>query len=421
MNAPLSSACRWGVALLMLAALVPASGSEPASLAGSKWRIGTPIVTYWAGPASHNELNDTTAAQLAAGGWNLGWADEPEHLDIFHRHGMRAMLELGANWDPNDPAQAKALDEKIARMRDHPALYAHYLKDEPGATAFAALGRLVAYLRERDPAHMAYINLFPTYASPKGQLETEGDTVTAYREHLRQFVEKVKPDLLSYDHYPFAGVGSGQWFLNLALMREAALKAGVPFMNIFQAGEFYLDNWAVPTEGQIRWQTYTSLAYGAQGISHFVYNCRPCQKSAFFQDCPESEVPLPIYWATSRINRDFVTIATELQPLRSLGAYHVGKVPEGAKALPSDSRFKVEHLAKPPGILLGSFGKSANNSSHVLVVNLDYNKSTMARLIGPGPLEIFHAPTRTWTPSPRGVRVRLDLAPGGGRLVRLQQ
>ena len=388
-----------------------------ATAADTEWRIGEPIVTYWAGPASHNELNDITAAQLAAGGWNMGWADTVAQLDIYYRYGIRGMFSIGVP-DLDDPAVASALDEKIAQVRDHPALYAYYLTDEPGAAAFAKLGKVVAYLRERDPAHVAYINLYPTYANNE-QLGIEGDTVTAYREYLRQFVDIVRPDLLSYDHYHFKKNGDGgQYFLNLALMREAALKAGVPFVNIIQACAFN-PGWRTPTAHELRWLTYTSLAYGAQGISHFVYNCRLCRKSGFFRDCPESEVPLPIYWAASRINRDFVAVAEELQPLNSLGAYHVGNVPQGGQPLPPDSHFTVTALANPPDILLGCFGKSAGHPSHVLVVNLDYNNPVTTHLKGPGLLEVFHAPTRTWAPSPTGSTAKLDLPPGGGTLVRL--
>ena len=86
-----------------------------------------------------------------------------------------------------------------------------FLTDEPSAAAFADGGRLVAYLRQRDPGRVAYINLFPTYANNQ-QLGTQGDTVTAYREHLRRYVEQVKPDLISYDHYHFAVNGdNGQY------------------------------------------------------------------------------------------------------------------------------------------------------------------------------------------------------------------
>src|SRR5207253_325496 len=123
----------------------------------------------------------------------------------------------------------------IERVRQHPALYDYFIIDEPGAAQFLALGKLVAHLRERDPAHLAYINLFPTYASNE-QLGTKGDVVAAYQEHLRLFIEQVKPALISYDHYQFAVAGdTPQYFLNLGLIRRASLDAGLPFLNIVQS------------------------------------------------------------------------------------------------------------------------------------------------------------------------------------------
>ncbi|MHB8901831.1 MAG: hypothetical protein ACYC6Y_24005 [Thermoguttaceae bacterium] len=81
--------------------------------------------------------------------------------------------------------------------------FRYYITDELRAAAFPPLGKLVDHLRRLDPAHLAYINLFPTYANNQ-QLGTTGDTVTACREHLRQYVDVVKPSLISYDHYQFA-------------------------------------------------------------------------------------------------------------------------------------------------------------------------------------------------------------------------
>ena len=49
---------------------------------------------------------------------------------------------------------------------------------------------MVAYIRERDPAHLSHINLFPTYASADA-LGTAAGPIEAYREHLRQFVDVV--------------------------------------------------------------------------------------------------------------------------------------------------------------------------------------------------------------------------------------
>ncbi len=156
--------------LIPMGAFSRAADTAPASL----WKVGQPIVTYWAGPP----MTDAVASQMADGGWNLVWCGEKD-LDLVRRHGLRAQLQdpLLAPASLENPVQLEKLDALIARVRQHPALYAYFITDEPNATNFPALGKLVAHLRERDPAHLAYINLFPTYATNE-QLGNQGDTVT---------------------------------------------------------------------------------------------------------------------------------------------------------------------------------------------------------------------------------------------------
>ncbi len=419
-------------ALIGAGSLLLLAGSYSVSLAasgGQKWTLGEPIVTYWAGPGTHMAVSERTAQQLAAGGWNLAWAKNPEDLDIYHEQGLRVMLIINT---PNvdDPAQAKALGELVDRVKSHPAMYAYYLVDEPGAGAFPMLGKIVSFLRQRDPAHLAYINLLPTYASD-AQLQVSDDaaekakagypqdfagvntddkTSMRYVEHLRQFVDVVKPDLISYDHYHFLKNSDGnQYFLNLGLIRRAALDAKLPFLNIVQTCDSPAEGWRGPGEHELRWLTYTSLAYGAQGISHFRYDI------GVWKDPSNPETPLPLYWALSRINREFVAIATELQPLTSIGAYHCGTVPLGGEPLPASAVFAPE--PKSQEVLLGCFGRSRNKPTHVVVVNLDYKNALTTTLVGPGPMEVFHPSTKTWIPG--SSRMRLDLLPGGGALVRL--
>ena len=148
------------------------------------WQVGAPIVTYWAGPP----MTDAVAKQMAEGNWNLVWCSEGD-LDVAHRHGLRALLRdpllKPANLD--QPEEKAKLDALIDRVRNHPALYAYFLKDEPNVSAFPELGRLAAYLSERDPAHTWYINLYPIYANNQ-QLGTTGGPVPSYQEHLRQYV-----------------------------------------------------------------------------------------------------------------------------------------------------------------------------------------------------------------------------------------
>ncbi|MCP5521127.1 MAG: beta-galactosidase [Verrucomicrobiales bacterium] len=377
------------------------------------WQVDTPIVTYWAGPA----LTDAVAEQMVEGGFNLVWCRE-EHLDIARRHGLRALLQNGllspASLD--DPAKREQLDSLIDRVKDHPALYAFFLTDEPSAAAFPKWGRLVAHLRERDPAHLAYINLFPTYASNE-QLGTQGDVVTAYRDHLGQFVEVVKPDLISYDHYQFAVKrDNDQYFLNLALIQDAAEKAGLPFLNIVQACT-WTPSMRVPTPDELRYLVHTSAAYGAQGISYYVY-CHPGHTGGIA--LPDG-TPTPLFHELKVANREFVGIARELQTLRLLGAYHSAMREEGCVPLPADGVFRLDTSQSTDrlrGFLLTCFGMSQDQPTHACVVNLDYTTHATAGLIGPGKLQVLDAIPGKWSPA-QAVPLEIRLRPGEGRLVRV--
>ncbi len=402
----------------VMARPAPAADASPAGQ--DAWAIGTPIATYWAGPA----MTDKVARQMAEGGFNLVWCSEKE-LDVAGRHGLRALLRNGllSPASLEDVAKREKLDALIARVRNHPALYSYYITDEPSATEFSALGKLLAHLRQRDPAHLAYINLFPTYANNQ-QLGTSGDTVTAYREHLRQYSEIVKPSLVSYDHYQFATEGDLEgYFLNLAMIRRAARAAGTPWLNIVQAC-----SWTpvrrVPNSDEMRYLVYTTLAYGAQGISYYVY-CHPGHSGGI---ALPGGTPTPIYHALKKLNREFVAIASELQPLESLAVYHAGMAPQGTRPLPADAPFQLDPPApplayQPPervrGVLLGYFGKQ-NQPSHAVVVNLDYKTEAELTVVGPGRLDTFDATARTWSAA-GAARAELQLPPGGGTLVRLSQ
>lgn len=375
-----------------------------------RWQVGTPIVTYWAGPP----LTDAVAAQLAAGGWNVVWARE-EELDIAAKYGLRAQLQdpLLVPESLDDPERRAKLDALIDRVRTHPALYSYFLRDEPNARDFPALGQLVDYLRRRDPAHLAYINLFPTYATNE-QLGTKGDVVTAYREHLRLYLETVKPDLISYDHYQFRADGDGdQYFLNLSLIREFALQSKLPFLNIVQACS-WTPSMRVPNGDELRYLVYTTLAYGAQGLSYYVY-CWPNHVGGMAQ---ADGTPTPLYHAAKVLNREFVAIAEQLQPLTSLAVYHVGSQPPGAVALPGDAPFQIKAKNDSAlGFVLGYFGREGGAATHVLVVNLNYRAAETAELIASDGLEQFDCGEKRWHPLSQS-KVQLDLLPGGGLLLR---
>ena len=146
--------------------------------ASKEWDMGKPIVTYWAGAMP---MTDAAAKQLADGGWNLvwiSWRGVPEggnlidqyrsQLDILKRYGLRGIMGIGnLSRDPealhplDNPKEKAKIDAIIEGVKDHPAMYAYTLRDEPHAEMFPGMTRLMRYLEAKDPAHVVYINLYP--------------------------------------------------------------------------------------------------------------------------------------------------------------------------------------------------------------------------------------------------------------------
>ncbi len=402
----------WSLVLFGVALLTTLSTRSTA--ATRAWRQDRFLVTFWCPPPATDESLRTVARD----GYNLTWTPEAG-LDVARRQGLRSMLQ-----DPllvpsalDDPAQRAKLDALIARVKGHPALEAYYLTDEPSAAAFAELGRLVAYLRERDPAHLAFINLFPTYAN-NAQLGTAGDTVAAYREHLRQYVAAVRPDLISYDHYHFFKERDGdQYFLNLAMIRDAALAADRPFLNIIQACTIE-KVWRLVNADELRFLVFTTLAYGGRGISYFLHT-GPVAYGGLYQD----GVRMPLADEVRRLNQDLVAFGPELMRLHSRGVYQTAPLPRGAEAVPATSPIQIRPGAE---VVLGLFSRQRDGSPGAfLVANRRYDRETNCRLdfdFEWRRLEEFDRATARWqrVEAPAGGRRSLEVAlrRGDGRLFR---
>ena len=152
------------------------------------------------------------------------------------------------------------------QLPESPACWGYMIRDEPNVADFPALRAQVDAVRAARPRRFSYINLFPNYANAQ-QLGT-----ATYDEHVARFVEEVGVDVLSMDHYPMLQPGAdsrASYCANLEVMRKYALQKGIPFWNFFNTMPFgpHFD----PTEAALRWQIYTSLAYGARGVLYFCY------------------------------------------------------------------------------------------------------------------------------------------------------
>ena len=254
------------------------------------------VISSWVDPPA-DEYMETRYKEMADAHFNLvlgGFGANTEanvsrQLDLCEKYGMKAIVSLpGYVKGAMEGVKAEADVKQHESFPDHKACWGYSLRDEPSAEHFSNLSYMVDYLRDNRPGKLAYVNLFPNYASPE-QLGTE-----SYKEHVFRFVNEVKPMVLCMDHYPYMEPNvsamnldhTSDWVLdkenpridlvsragyceNLAVLREAALEKGIPFWNFFNVMPF--GDHSDPSEAQIRWQIYTSIAYGAKGILYFCY------------------------------------------------------------------------------------------------------------------------------------------------------
>jgi hypothetical protein len=336
----------------------------------------------------------------------------PAGLDACHAAGLKAIVSdqrsVGYDWTNVDPAVARTrVTELIAEVRNHPAVFGYNLRDEPPAGFFKGLKTVSDIVKERHPGAWPYINLFPSYANA-GQLGAP-----TYDEYVERFIQECQPPILSYDHYAiFEGGGfRNEYFANLESMRRAAVKHDLPFWQIVLS--LACLNYRQPTPADMRFQVYTSLAYGARGIAYFKYFSAPVGN---FRGGPIDQFgnETPMWHTVQEVNLQIGKLAPTLLKLKSDRVYHFGEVPVGCVG-PDDASL-VEAIAGP--MLVGDFTHE-NGDRYVMVVNKDFVNSTTCHpkpRVPIGRLEFVSAYSGALTPYEGE---HCWLAPGQGVLLRL--
>jgi hypothetical protein len=216
-------------------------------------------ISFWVDPPADEQMDEhyrriaEANFTVVLGGFGATTPEQMKRqLELCEKYGLKVIL----------PGRQGAVDQ----LPDGPACIGYILKDEPTAAQFPELAERVKEFRAARPGKLALINLFPSYASP-GQLGTP-----TYDEHVRLFVEQTNTDVLCFDYYPMMtpdADGRDGYCGNLDTVRRHALQAGIPFWNFFNTMPF--GPHSDPTEAQLAWQIYTSLAYGAKGVLYFCY------------------------------------------------------------------------------------------------------------------------------------------------------
>ncbi len=405
------------------------------------------VISFWVDPPADEQM-DKRYKEIADAHFNLvlgGFGAKTEvnvnrQLDLCEKYGMKAIVSLpGYVKGAIAGGEAAADVKRHESFPDHKACWGYMLRDEPSAEDFPNLSYMVDYLRENRPGKLAYMNLFPNYASPK-QLGTE-----SYKEHVVRFVTEVNPDVICMDHYPYMEPDisalnldqTSDWVLdkenplidkisrlgyceNLAVLREVALEKGIPFWNFFNVMPF--GHHSDPTEAQLRWQVYTSIAYGAKGVLYFCYQSPPGSHGSTFE---KGGAILTVngrktrhYEEAKRINYAIKNLGNTLINLESTAVHRITRKDDPDVILKGTG---INSLSKGD-YLVGEFLHSDGRRT-ILINNYSYAYTTWATVVFDAePRDVFEVDQNTGLEeiliddSPDMDGLQISLNSGAGRL-----
>ncbi|TFG73731.1 MAG: hypothetical protein E4H27_00245 [Anaerolineales bacterium] len=351
-------------------------------------------------------------------------------LDVAAESGVRLLL-VHQSWHVGDDYVFDADRQVLVTIlvdaiKDHPGLYGYHLRDEPRFHLLPLLAEVHSFIHQRDPYHLCYINHFPPI---------EGWGAPTAEAFWRRYIELVKPQILSYDHYPIM-IGTAEeiqaagnqpniipqekliikpdFFSCLELLRTLANATHLPlwaFTCSVRHGPY-----PTPTEGHIRFQLMNDLAYGAKGLQYFTYAHDAAMVRA---DNSTTET-----WDIARrVNADIHKMGSILRVLSNIGTFRTGPLWSGTQYLHHSHLAPLVDCEGDP-VTMGFF-QYANERLYMIVVNgspCTWAKITLKVGVSSGEkLLVFDLNSaqfrELWPADPHQQLV--TLAPGEGRLFKV--
>lgn len=361
---------------------------------------------------------------------------QPTDLAECERLGLKAIVAGPADRQPWKGKWANVTESQIndairtlvEEAGDGKAVLGYYLVDEPGTPRFGALAQGVAAVKRFAPGKLAYINLFPGYATI-GAPDQSQLGANSFTDYLEQFVSVVKPQMLSYDDYMveysdnFASSRLGsQYFSDLMEVRRVALKHDLPFWNTVSSNRIRPYTVA-PSPANLMLQAYTTLAAGGKGLAWYTYTDRGYGYAPVSPDGRLTET-----WQYLRlVNAQVKALGPLMMTLQSTGVFYTVAPAEGMplppggliRSIKSQSSLKGYSQFQPP-LMVGEF-RSQDGRDYAMIVNLSLEKSAnfVFEIVGAArPAEVISAVDAS--ASPFDEKNGQWLAPGQGALLRLK-
>ena len=251
-------------------------------------------------------------------------------LDLFHKYGVGAIVSgIVPGWWGGDGDNAGKLRETnpmekyeaaAASFVDHPAIWGIDVGDEPSALDFPYYGRVMDYVDRAFPNQFPYLNLYPNYASvsQNNAQETVNQLGTAtYDEHIQKYCENVPADYICYDFYLYS-INVTKHYENLRVVADACRNTGRSMWIVLQVNSNKPAEWM--SENNLRFQAYTSMAFGAENIIWACYTAGWWHNQVLDGEGNKTQQ----YDKLKKVNAEIRTLADEYMKYRRVSTHFVG-------------------------------------------------------------------------------------------------
>lgn len=338
------------------------------------------LSVFW--PPTPDYINDEQYSLMAEAGinWVMGSGEETL-ATVENQKKMLALCEkYGIKMIANDSTLGSELSGKseeyvasqVSKYFDYSSLGGFYIKDEPyNPNEYVDI---YTNLKKAFPDGYMHLNFFTSAAYISDEL---------YKGQMNDWCRLCAAngypvDYLIYDRYPF-GLQAGTmdrtgFYSNMRAVHDVGLENGVRtgtyIQTVKQSALFRR-----PTASEIRYEMYSSLAFGFKQLSFFTW-FTPVNRNEPFEDgiISPTGVPNEHYEYIKEINKEILAIGSTLVKCDALEVYLNGSDTYDQPYIPDD--FFVQPQKNDQSYTVSFLKHKETGRNYLMVVNNDFTNAS---------------------------------------------
>lgn len=361
-------------------------------------------------------------------------------------------LKIIIGWVNNNINMPHEMISLAQEFCSNPHLGGYELKDEPYYEDLKQQIEVYERIKEFDNFHIIQINLACDF-DPKSEL---GITLLGPFKTLSEFIDnfqnEFKPSLWSYDYYPISSIGGSvsvndtDFFKFMQIFYEKAKQTNRPLwaycmcmpyvdkciknteIDTCKLNDTSKNGRPIPTLGELRFEAFSALAYGAQGIVYWAYTQRGGQRphssspnfdieGYYTQYYLSAPIDLDgnkteIWYRVQTVNQEIKLFNDVFYGCEVVQVSHAGKVYPGTTAFSYSMGYIKNLVTGSMGVLVSHLKN--NNRHFIIIVNHDPMNTQRIKLEFINPDKVIEMSDQYDQPDEMpGDNHYLTLGPGG--------